>query len=89
MSDENKIMNEKMDILIKLTAANVIQNKDFKEQVRLLSSVGLQPKEIADILGKTPNNVRVTLSFIRKEKNKKKGESQEIEVENNEQQSNE
>jgi DNA-directed RNA polymerase specialized sigma24 family protein len=89
MSDENRIMGEKMDILIKLTAANVIQNKDFKEQVRLLSSVGLQPKEIADILGKTPNNVRVTLSFIRKEKNKKKGESQEIRVETNEQQPNE
>lgn len=72
MADENRIMIDKVDILIKLTAANVIQNKDFKEQVRLLSSVGLQPKEIADILGKTPNNVRVTLNMIRKEKNKKK-----------------
>lgn len=72
MADENRIMIDKVDILIKLTAANVIQNKDFKEQVRLLSSVGLQPKEIADILGKTPNNVRVTLAMIRKEKNKKK-----------------
>ena len=76
MADENRIMIDKIDILIKLTAANVIQNKDFKEQVRLLSSVGLQPKEIADILGKTPNNVRVTLNMLRKEKNKKKAKIQ-------------
>lgn len=86
MNDENRIIIDRLDILIKLTAANVIQGKDFKEQVRLLSSVGLQPKEIADILGKTPNNVRVTLSMLRKEKAKKqKVESQDTEVQENEQ----
>lgn len=71
MVDENRLMINKLDILIKLTAVNVVQNKDFKEQVRLLSSIGLQPKEIADILGKTSNNVRVTLSILRREKKKK------------------
>ncbi len=82
----NRILIDKLDTLIKLTAANVIQEKCFKEQVRLLSSVGLQPKDIADILGKTPNNVRVTLSMIRKGKKKKKTKSQNVEVEENEQQ---
>jgi len=86
MSDETRIMIDKLDILIKLTAANVIQEKDFKDQVRLLSSVGLQPKEIAEILGKTPNNVRVTLTMIRKEKSKKKTKVQETKVNENEQQ---
>jgi DNA-directed RNA polymerase specialized sigma24 family protein len=68
---------EKLDLLVKLTALNIIKDKDFKEQVKLLSSIGLQPKEIADLLGKTPNNVRVTLSQIRKEKNKKGGKLNE------------
>ena len=50
MSDDYRQLIEKMNILIKLTAANVIQGKDFKEQVLLLSTVGLQPKEIAELL---------------------------------------
>lgn len=85
MVDENRLMINKLDILIKLTAVNIVQNKDFKEQVRLLSSIGLQPKEIADILGKTSNNVRVTLSTLRKEKKKRKTKTQETEVTSNEQ----
>jgi len=85
MVDENRLMINKLDILIKLTAVNVVQNKDFKEQVRLLSSIGLQPKEIADILGKTSNNVRVTLSILRREKKKRKTKTQETEVVSNEQ----
>jgi DNA-directed RNA polymerase specialized sigma24 family protein len=61
---------EKLDTLIKLSAFNLVRDKEFKEQVRMLSESGLQPKEIAEFLGKTPNNVRVTLSTIRKEKRK-------------------
>ncbi len=72
MNEINIKILEKLDLLVKLTALNIIKDKDFKEQVKLLSSIGLQPKEIADLLGKTPNNIRVTLSQIRKEKNKKK-----------------
>jgi len=70
---------EKIDLLVRLTALNIIKDKDFKEQVSLLSSIGLKPKEIANLLGKTPNNVRVTLSLLKKskEKNKKSGISNE------------
>jgi DNA-binding NarL/FixJ family response regulator len=35
-------------------------------KIEILSSVGLAPKEIAEILGTTPNTVSVTLSGIRK-----------------------
>lgn len=66
------VLIDKLNILIKLTAANAIKDKDFKEQVRLLSSVGLQPKEIADILGKNPNHISVTLFSLRKIKSKSK-----------------
>lgn len=62
---------EKLNVLVKLNALNLLKDKEFREQVRILSEIGLQPKGIAELLGKTPNNVRVTLSLIRKEKSKK------------------
>ena len=71
MNDINKQLLEKIDALVRLTALGVIRDKEYPEQVELLSSIGLQPKEIADLLGKTPNSVRVTLSRIRKGKKKK------------------
>jgi len=80
--ENNGLTVERLNVLIKLTAANVIQGKNFKDQVSLLSSVGLQPKEISDILGKTSNHINVTLTMLRKERNKKSQTSKE-EVENN------
>jgi len=73
MNDINLKILEKLDLLVKLTTLSIVKDKDFKEQVKLLSSVGFKPKEIADLLGTTPNSVRVTLSRIRKsaDKNKK------------------
>ncbi len=67
MNEESRMIINRLDILIKLTAANAIRDRSLKDQVSLLSSVGLQPKEIAEILGKTSNNIRVTLSMINKE----------------------
>jgi len=78
MNDISLKLLEKINILVKLTTLNIIKDKNYKEQVKLLSSVGLKPKEIADLLGTTPNSVRVTLSRVRKGKGKyKKGESNE------------
>jgi len=78
MNEINLKLLEKIDLLVKLTTLNVVKDKDYKEQVKLLSSVGLKPKEIADLLGTTPNSVRVTLSRIRKGKGKiKKDEPNE------------
>ncbi len=71
MNDINKRLLEKIDVLVRLSALNIIKDKKYAEQVELLSSVGLHPKEIADLLGKTPNSVRVTLSQLRKNKRKK------------------
>jgi len=73
MNDINLKILEKLDLLVKLTTLNIVKDKNFKEQLKLLSSVGFKPKEIADLLGTTPNSVRVTLSRIRKgvDKNKK------------------
>lgn len=66
-----KMMAAKLDILIRLTAYNIVKGMEFQDQVAQLSKIGLKPKEIASVLGKTENNVNVTLSRIRKKRVKK------------------
>ncbi|MEK6963931.1 MAG: hypothetical protein AABX70_05875 [Nanoarchaeota archaeon] len=67
MVDEKKLF-ERLDRIAKLIAAVAIQGKNLKEQVNLLSGIGLQPSEIAEIIGKSPNLVRVTKASLKKEK---------------------
>ena len=43
------------------------------QQIAILSRIGFSPKEIADIVGTTPNTVRVALVGIRRGKKHKKG----------------
>lgn len=59
---------KKLDTIIKLLAANSFKDKDLNEKVLLMSKLDLQPKEIAELLGKTPNSIRVMLSRMRKRK---------------------
>jgi len=62
-----KLVNQN-EVMIKLLAAIAIEGKNLNEQVRLLSDVGLTPSQIADILGKSPNLIRVTKSSLKKKK---------------------
>lgn len=70
-----QILSGKMDTIIKLLALNAVKEKELKEQVWLLSSSGFQPKDIADMLGKTPNYIRVILHGLRKEMKKREAEA--------------
>ncbi len=64
-----KDISNKLDVLIKLSAMNLVKDtKTQKEQIILLSDVGFQPKQIANILGTTNNVVSVTLTSIKKKK---------------------
>ena len=63
---DNRLL-EKLDLLIRLVALDVAKGLPRNEQLWLLSTAGLQPKEISELLGTTPNTVRVTLSQLRKE----------------------
>lgn len=65
--DVNEIC-DRLDSVIKLMVADIIGNKDYEEQVWILSSAGFQPKEIAEFLGRTPNAVSVKLSELRKKR---------------------
>lgn len=59
---------EKLDQIAKLLSALVVQDKTFREQVRLLSDVGFGPTEIARIIGKDVNTVKVTKSLMKSNK---------------------
>ena len=44
----------------------------MKEKTILLNTVGLAPKEIAELLGTTPNTVSVALSAARRSRKQRK-----------------
>ncbi|MGA2525700.1 MAG: hypothetical protein ABSF79_03670 [Smithellaceae bacterium] len=65
-------LNSKLDAIIKLMVLFKSENKNQSELIWMLSHAGLQPKEIANMLGTSPNTVRVMLFAIRKQKGKAK-----------------
>jgi DNA-directed RNA polymerase specialized sigma24 family protein len=64
------VLDNKLSTIIKLLGAQLIQDKDYREQIDFLYKAGLTHKEIAALTGKTENNIKVTLHLIRK-KNKR------------------
>ena len=71
---------KKLDILIRLISIGLCGEKTQKEKIEILAAAGLQPKEISEILGTTPNTVSVALSALRKNRrtsprSKKTGEN--------------
>lgn len=72
-----KQLSNKMDTIIRLLALNAVEGKQLKDQTSILCSFGFQPKQIAEMLGKTPNHIRVLLHELRKETtHQEKGENQ-------------
>jgi DNA-binding CsgD family transcriptional regulator len=67
MLDDLQTKPDKLDLLVRLIAISLTQGKKQREQVKLLSIAGMGPKEIAGLLGTSPNTVNVTLSALRKE----------------------
>jgi len=61
-------LSNKLETIIRLLALNAVEGKELKNQVSILSAFGFQPKQIADMLGKTPNHIRVILHGLRKER---------------------
>lgn len=74
-------LNTKLDTIIKLMVLTKAESKSQTELIWLLSSAGLQPKEIAGMIGTTPNTVRVMLFALRKQKGKKVTAKKTIEEE--------
>lgn len=75
MSEEIlKSIDNRLHTITKLLALEVVKGRQFQDQVKLLNEIGMQPTEIADCLGKTPNNIRVVSHNIKK---KGKGEKKD------------
>ena len=69
---------EKLDILIKLQAAALTASfESTKDKILFLHKAGLRPKLIADIVGKSPNQVSVTISKEKKP-SKTKAKTEEV-----------
>ena len=56
---------KKLDVLVALTAVSALEGKVQNAQVELLDRAGLSRKDIAKLVGTTPNTVSVTLSKAR------------------------
>jgi hypothetical protein len=68
-----KDISEKMDKLLRLQALEVVKGiSEEQGKIDLLDSLGFRPIDIARLLNKTPENINVVLSTIRKKKGEKK-----------------
>ena len=54
-------IEERLDRVVRLLAALVTKDLSRKDQILTLSAIGLQPKEIAGILGISANQASVTI----------------------------
>ena len=64
-------IEQKLDVIAALMLRLVPKNVEglsLKEQIKLLSGLGVRPVEIAKIVGKSANHVNKELVAIRKEK---------------------
>jgi len=66
--DQLRNISEKLDVLIKLTAINVVSGKSVTDQIDTLDSIGLKPTEISKILGKPPNTITGIIARLKKRK---------------------
>ena len=72
MNEDTREIVERLDRLTNLVAIGLLGGKTQREQIRLLSKGGFPPREIAELIGTTPNTVRVELAAIRKVNKKTK-----------------
>ena len=68
-----KSIDKRLATLTNLVAINTIKDKSLNEQIDILSSAHLDANEIAEILGKSPNNIRVRLHMKNKSRKKEGG----------------
>lgn len=71
-SKEEKILRE-LQRITKLLVLTATKDQSQKDRIAVLSSIGFQPKEIANLLETTPGTVSVTLTAIKKKAKGQKG----------------
>lgn len=68
---------EKMDRILRLLALSLTDGKKQGDRVRLLDAAGFKPKEMATIIGTTPNAIRVALYGIRRKRGRSQPQTEE------------
>lgn len=66
MASADDEITTRLDTVIRLLAAPMIQGKSTAEAVRVLDSLGIESNEIAVICGVAPNVVRARISEVKK-----------------------
>jgi DNA-binding MarR family transcriptional regulator len=71
-------VKKRLDVLIRLLLEQQIQDKKStrNDQIDLMNSVGLEPKDIAKIIGYSPGDVSSQINKIKKKKQPKKRKSE-------------
>lgn len=67
-------LNKRLGVMISLFLHMVPREKpdiSLKEKVRILDDLGMRPRDIAEILGRTQPHINKELAGLRKEKSKK------------------
>lgn len=63
LDERERQLNE---MTVRLLGIIAVRDLSQTQQIAILNRVGFSPKEIADVVGTTPNTVRVALVSIRK-----------------------
>ena len=66
-ASKNDLILEELQKITKLFVLSLTKDMNQTEAISIMSKIGFQPKEIAELLGTTANTVRVTLSKKRKQ----------------------
>lgn len=69
--DANESTNKLLKVMIALMLRQDERQLSLKQQIEILSDLGMKPTEIAETLGKTSTYINKELSGIRKGRNKK------------------
>lgn len=77
LSERLHELNEKIDTLIQVVAVSskietILKEKSKKQQIEILSDLGLSKNVIALIVGTTPETVSVRISEMKKKRKKRK-----------------
>jgi DNA-binding NarL/FixJ family response regulator len=64
--NSNLEMDKKLDRVLHLLAIMTVRDMPQTDQIATLNRAGFAPREIANVLGTTPNTVRVALVSIRR-----------------------
>jgi hypothetical protein len=69
ISDLLKDISSKLDKILRLLTLDIVKGiEKEQDKIELLDSLGFRPIEIAKLLNKSPDNINVQLSIIRKKK---------------------